>query len=341
MKKFSYDELGMMATALSHLLHAGVGTADAFYLLAEDESAAARKELLKAMAKQADDGLSMANCFQKAGVFPGYLCTLVAVGERVGKTEQTLARLGKYYADMARLKRQLRSALLYPAVLMIVLMAVLFVLLIWVLPVFDGVYARLGSGLTGAAGKLLVLGKVLQGALPWILGVFLLVLLLAVLPFSRKGIKALWNQMFGDTGVQKAVNNGRFVQALSLGITSGMTAKEAAEMASNMAFSPAFQKRCRQCCSHLEEGTTLARALLQADLLLPAQSRLLEAGTRSGQGEKALSDIADRLLEHSEEKVAGMAEKAEPAVVILACILIGLILLSTMLPLMNIMNTIG
>ena len=86
---------------------------------------------------------------------------------------------------------------------------------------------------------------------------------------------------------------------------------------------------------------SLTAALRQAQLLPPAEARLLDAGIRSGQGEKALENIADRLLERSEDQVAGLAGKIEPAVVIFSCLLIGLVLLSVMLPLMNIMNTIG
>ena len=340
---FGSDNLSTLCLSLAHLLHAGIGSADALLLLYEDETDAACKAVLREMAKNADSGMSLAACFQAAGVFPHYLCTLLQVGEDVGKSEQTLHRLGNYYQSMARLQRQLRSALMYPAVLLGVLLAVLVVLLVWVLPVFDGVYAQLGGGLTGIAGWLLRLGQGLGKALPWICGALILTAALLAIAPVRKGILKLWKKHWGDRGVWNAVNTARFVQALSLGITSGMTEPEAVRMASTMAQAdvPAFEARCAQCKDALEQGRTLTAALRQSSLLPPAQARLLDAGVRSGQGQQALENISDRLLERSEDRVAGLAEKIEPAVVIFACILIGLVLLSVMLPLMNIMNTIG
>lgn len=340
---FESENLSTLCLSLAHLFHAGIGSADALFLLYEDEADTACKAVLREMAKNADSGMSLAACFQAAGVFPHYLCTLLQVGERVGKTEQTLQRLGVYYQSMARLQRQLRSALMYPAVLLGVLVCVLVVLLVWVLPVFDGVYAQLGGGLTGIAGWLLHLGQGLGKALPWICGALILTAVLFAVAPIRKAILKLWKKRWGDRGIWGAVNTARFIQALSLGITSGMTETEAVQMASSMAQTnvPAFAARCTQCKDALEQGKPLTAALRDAALLPPAEARLLDAGVRSGQGQQALENISDRLLERSEDRVSGLAEKIEPAVVIFACILIGLVLLSVMLPLMNIMNTIG
>jgi len=339
---YNYEKLSMLTMSLAHLLHAGVAVADALYLLSEDGEETER-EILRQMAKNADSGMSLASCFDAAGVFPGYLCTLLAVGETVGKTEQTLKSLAKYYDGQARLKRQLRSALLYPVVLLIVLLCVLVVLLVWVLPVFDSVYAQLGGSLTGIAGGLLVLGRYIGRCLPWIGAFLALGCVMVAVPVFRKSAITLWKKLRGDRGVWKWVNNARFIQALALGAVSGMTQPEAVQMASGMANGeiPQFQKRCKSCENIMEQEENLADALEKSGFLTIAEGRLLGAGIRSGQGEIALTQLADRLLEQSEEKVARLAEKAEPAAVIISCSLIGLVLVSVMLPLLNIMNTIA
>lgn len=344
MKKFTpkHDDLSILTSALAHLLHAGTGTADALFLLSEDAPHTPLGQLLGDMAKNADSGSSLAQCFELAGVFPPYLCALLRVGERVGTTEQTLTGLSRYYYNMARLQRQLRSALAYPAVLLGVLLAVLAVLLIWVMPVFDSVYQQLGSGLTGISAGLLKAGVFLRGALPWMLTVIVLLTLLFVLPTVRKTLKNGFLRLWGDRGGWKNVNNARFVQALSLGITSGMLAEEACQMAASVAKNiPSFLQRCDRCQMLLQQGQSLAAALKQCQILSAGECRLLEAGSRSGKTETALSELSERKLAHSEEQVAALAEKIEPAVVVVACALIGLVLLSVMLPLTNIMNSIG
>ena len=84
-----------------------------------------------------------------------------------------------------------------------------------------------------------------------------------------------------------------------------------------------------------------AQALRQSNFLSPADCRLLEAGTRSGRSEAVLESIADDLANKSQERLYSLMSKIEPIMVVIACTLIGIVLLSVMLPLMHIMTSIG
>lgn len=342
-RSLTMEETGSLCMALAHLIHAGIGTADALFLLAEDESDPVLHAMLQAMAQRADDGMGLAAVFHEAGCFPAYACTLVQVGERVGKTEQTLTALARYYEGRARMTRQLRSALLYPALLLLVLLAVVAILLIWVLPVFNEVYAQLGSSLTGFAGWLLNLGSVLRTALPYLCLVLALLLGAGAVPRLRSHAVQMWRSRRSDKGILRRINAARFIQALSLALSSGMTTQEAVTLASTLAKTeaPTFYNRCLSCLACIDAGASLAQSLRQAELLEAAQCRLLEAGTRSGSGEAVLHQIAERVLQDSEDALARMAGRLEPALVAIACVLIGSILLSVMLPLMHIMTAIG
>ncbi|MBQ8899929.1 MAG: type II secretion system F family protein, partial [Akkermansia sp.] len=83
-----------------------------------------RRALLEQLSTAADDGAPLHQIFRESGVFPHYVCALVEVGERVGRTEETLRSLGNYYDARVRLLRQLKSSLLYPAVLLAVMLVV-------------------------------------------------------------------------------------------------------------------------------------------------------------------------------------------------------------------------
>lgn len=343
MKQFTLknEEVASVTSALSHFLHAGIGVADALVLLQEDEKNTDFRRILGEMAKQADEGKPLAAAFRHAGCFPDYVCTLLEVGERVGRPEETLASLSKYYQGRALLQRQLRRTLLYPVMLLAVLLAVTAVLLIFVLPVFNDVYAQLGGSLTGVAGWLLALGQGLKFVLPGILLLGVILAVAVMIPPVHKRAKALVLRMLGDRGVMKEINTARFVQALTLALESGMTSSDAVQQAASLSQTPGFQKRCRQCMQAVDRGDSLSHALLESGLLERAQSRLLEAGERSGRTDIVLSELTDRLLRDSEDALEQAAGKAEPAVVAVACVLIGAVLLSVMLPLMNIMTAMG
>ena len=85
----------------------------------------------------------------------------------------------------------------------------------------------------------------------------------------------------------------------------------------------------------------LAKALENADLLPKAECRLLAAGLRSGVGDAAMEQITARMSERSEAAIHEKVSRVEPTLVIIASLLVGMILLSVMLPLMNIMSAIG
>ncbi len=342
-RRLTNEEIGTLCKALAHLTHAGIGTADALFLLAEDEQDAVCKQVLSQMAQLADDGASLSAAFRRCGCFPGYVCTLLEVAGRVGKTEAALTALASYYENRAQMNHRLRAGLLYPAVLLAVLLAVILILLIWVLPIFNDVYAQLGSRLTGIAGGLLTLGTVLRRSLPFICVILAAVGIICCIRPARRRLQSLWQRHFGDRGAFQAINSARFVQALFLALSSGMTAQEAAIMAASLSqdAAPGFRSRCSSCLSALDDGASLSQALLTGGFLSASDRRLLDAGSRSGSSDAVLSEIAQRMGTQSEEQLEHTVGKIEPALVTIACVLIGVVLLSVMLPLVNIMAAIG
>ena len=101
------------------------------------------------------------------------------------------------------------------------------------------------------------------------------------------------------------------------------------------------KKRCESCQKRLESGESLGDALKKSGLLPARQSRLLELGQRSGAGDASMEKIARDLSEEGEAALDALVSRVEPALVLVCSVLVGLILLSVMLPLMHIMSVIG
>ena len=340
-RMISSEEIASLCLELSLLLHAGVGTGDALSLLAEEGDS---KGMLSAMAEQVDSGETLSTALRESGRFPVYVCGLVEVGERTGRTEEALAALSSYYEDRVRLARRVRSALLYPAVMLALMLVVIGVLLVKVLPIFDDVYASLGGRLTGVAGGLLNIGQWIEGAMP-VLFTVLAVVILAVLAFAaapplRGRLVSLWQAGHGDKGVSRKLNNARLAQALAMGMASGLPVDEAVAMSSALMEGRA-KERCESCQKRLEDGAGLGEALKESGLLPPRQIRLLELGQRSGAGDASMEKIARDLTEEGEAALDALVGRVEPALVLVCSVLVGLILLSVMLPLMHIMSAIG
>ena len=279
-KTITNGELSGLAMELSMLLHAGTGVGDALSMLSQEDG---YQDLLAGMARRADEGAPLSQCLREGGRIPAYVCGLVEVGEETGRTEEALSALSRYYERRARLDRQVRGALLYPAVMLVLMLLVIAVLLVRVLPIFDDVYASLGGRLTGVAGGLLALGRGLDAAMP----VLWVVLAVAVGFFAafagvesfRGEVLAAWRRWRGDKGVSRRMNNARLAQAMAMGMASGLPLDEAVALSAGLLEAGA-KERCLACQKQLEEGQSLSTALRT---LLPAnQCRLLELGQRSG-----------------------------------------------------------
>ena len=345
-RNLTHDQISRLCLELSLLFHAGVDAGGALALLAEEEPDAYLRARLTGMAGQLDEGSSLAAALRGSGCFPDYVCGLVQVGEQTGRTEEALSSLARYYEDRARLDRRLRASLLYPAVLLFILLAVIVVLLTQVLPVFNDVYAQLGGRLTGVAGGLLSLGRLLDEAMPVLcallaLAVALMCAFAGSLRF-RTWALGLWRRRRGDRGLSRKLNTARFAQALAMGMGSGLPLEEALSLsASLLSDLPSAQARCLDCRSRLDQGVPLAKAMAETGLLPRADCRLLELGMRSGGGDGVMLQIAGRLSEEGDCALEARMGQIEPTMVVASSVLVGLILLSVMLPLMHIMTAIG
>ena len=341
----SLPELAQICRGFSLLLHSGIGAADAAFLLAQ-EATPPMDSLLQSLGEDLDRGSPLWEALKKTGTFPDYLLAMVRIGEETGHLEESLNSLGTYYEERCRRNRQIRSAVAYPAMLMGLMLLVIGVLLVKVLPIFDRVYASLGTRLTGPAAALLYTGQMLDVALPVLFIILLAAAAIAgylsVSPALRKTLVSAWIKRYGDRGLGRKFSNARLARALAMGLSSGLPVETAMALAQNLLQdNPGAARRCHQCRRDMEHGTDPVTALETAQLLPPAQCRLLQIGIRSGSADRVMAQIADAMEEEAQETLEKRIACLEPAMVLICSLLVGLILLSVMLPLADILTVLG
>ncbi len=344
--KLSNARLSELFGQIALLTHAGISRGDGLTLLAEDEKDADMKERLVSMANASDNGESLSSAMENAECFPSHAIKLLRVGESVGREEETLSSLASYYEKRDRTERYLHNVLTYPVMLLMLMTVVIVILLTRILPIFDRVYASLGGSISGIGGMLLSVGEFLNGIMPLLCVIFVIAVLVFILIAVSDRVKGffsrIWVSLFGDKGVSRKMADASFAQALSMALGSGMPIEDAISLSGELLSDrPKAKERIRRCLSLLSEGEELASALGRADLLPPSSCRLLALGLRAGNGDTTMEDIARRLSEDAEEALEAKLAKIEPAIVTVTSLLVGVILLSVMIPLMNIMSTLG
>ncbi len=348
MKKrmLSNEYISSFCLELSLLLHAGIGTEDGLYLLMEDESVRSNKKMLSQMAEKISEGRPFSAALRESGRFPKYVSDMIETGEKSGRLEQSFQALSDYYDRQMQLSNQIRSALLYPSILMVLMLVIIVVLLVKVLPIFNQVYEQLGGGMNETARILLRVGNILGGAMPILCVLLGVVVVLAVLLSSssviRGGIIHFYKRFFGDHGITRQMGEARFASAMAMGMMSGLNTEDAFRTA--MMFHdtvPKAKRRYKRCLEMLEQGEPLAESFKKQRVLDAMYCRILDLGAKSGTSDTAMGEIARRMDDGVQIAIERKVGRIEPTIVIITSVLVGVILIAVMLPLINIMSSIG
>lgn len=345
-RRLSNEYVSSFCLEMSLLMHAGIGTEDGLYLLMEDETDKGNQQMLREMADMVADGHPFSAAIRESRRFPKYVSDMIETGEQSGRQEQSFQSLSDYYDRQNQLANQVRSALLYPSILLVLMLVILVVLLVKVLPVFNQVYEQLGGTLGGTAKMLLTVGQVLGRCMP-VLCVVLGVIVIAgaVLIGNstlRTTVVSAYKKVFGDFGITRQLGEAQFAAAMSMGMLSGLNTEEAFRTA--MLFQNSTKKtkkRYEKCLEMLEMGEPLAECFKQNRILDAVYCRILELGAKSGTSDTAMEEIARRMDDNVQMAIERKVGRIEPTIVIITSVLVGVVLVAVMLPLINIMSSIG
>lgn len=348
MKKEMISNLGVSALceSMMMMLQAGIQTDEAISLLLEDNRGSG--VLAKAL-RQADglvaSGETVSQAFRETGVFPDYMIRMIAMGERSGQMEKVFGHLAEYYAQQDTMSQQLWSVVRYPAVMLVVILAVLAVMLTKVLPVFSGVYESLTGSLFSSAYRYI---EVAYGFCWAALGVMLVLAVLLI------GGQLLWHTGKGRKLMQKLLEKlpctkrlmgslglYRFMVSLQLLMAAGETQDLAVEESTKLVQCGIVEEKLRQCEKRMLEGEGIAQAAYHVELLEPVYGRMLLAGAKSGNLSEVLGRLAALLREDVLHRVEILVSVLNPVLSGVMMLTVGAALVSVMLPLIGMMSSIG
>lgn len=343
--QLSADELSLFFMQLSLMLKAGILLVDSVAMLAQDSSSSREQEILNRIHQVLEEGRPLYEALNRAGCFPEHALRMVQVGEETGRLEQVMTALYQHYRQEHELRQSLRQAVAYPAWLAVIIGVVTFVLVTQVLPVFQQVLGQLGSSLTPWAASLMNFGVFSkQGAI--ILAAILLALALYLFvstrsPQGQERLRRLIDKLFFRGALGLSVARENFASTMALSLASGLTLGQGLEKARLLLSYDKLSKNIEICGNLVEQGRTFSQAAEEARVFGGLESGLLAAGFKAGSADTVMSELARRYHTQTEDILSGMMAKVEPILVILLVLVVGMLLLSVMLPLLAMMNAIG
>ena len=337
--------LSVFCMELSMLLDAGVTPADGILMLLDDESSDDGKKVLRSILDALDDGEMFSEALRKGGFFPSYMVSMVEIGEKTGHMASTLKALSAYYDRQERLELSIKNATLYPSILLLMMVAVVLILITQVLPIFNETFNKMGIRMSPLASGFMRFGMWLNDASGIIMIVLAALIVIAMVIFLSPSIRGRilksLRRHWGHYGIFGDMADAHFIYGLSLTLASGLDTEDAVNMAAAIAgTSKKVEEKRKKCTELLRSGNTLSESLYQAGIISARDNRMLSLGARSGMSDVAMAEIAGRNERNLQDKIDRSVAKLEPTLVIISSVLIGVILLSVMLPLMNIMTSV-
>ena len=335
------QELFHFCQQFSILIKAGISVIEALDLLSEESRQKETKELLEKIQNALQVSGSLAAALKETGRFPDFMTAYIKTGEETGCLDEVMASLAEHYEQESSIREQLRSAVTYPLIMLGMMGAVMILLLAKVLPVFQQVFHQMGLEMNNFSTGLLKIGRFFSGYTFLIPLAVIIVLIFAGLCFLYfgKGItpgKILQKLPF-LRNILISLDYSRISQGICLGLRSGLDPSSSLQLALGMISQPAVISRAEDALKLLSQGELFEDALTRSGLYQGMEARLLRIGFHAGSAEEVMKKLSLKYQEDSAEKIANAISIAEPTIVIVLSLLVGLVLLSVMMPLLGIL----
>ncbi|WP_034446473.1 type II secretion system F family protein [Butyrivibrio sp. AE2032] len=343
--KLTSNEISTFCRQMSLLLKAGIAPADGIELLSQDTKDASAQKLFESINQVLRSGEKFHVALEMSEAFPDYLIHMVSIGEESGNIDTVMESLADYYDREENIESSIKSAVSYPLIMVFMMLIVVMVLITKVLPIFNQVFAQLGTSLSGFAQSLLNLGNTLN-KYSIVLIVILVLIAAAFIYFSstpsgKANFKKLMRKFGPTKKLLRDIEIERFASGMVLTLTSGMDTYEGLALVKKLADSDEMKEKIETCRNMLLDGDSFPEALEKTDIFTSFYSQMISVGFKSGSMDQAMQQVSERIEKDTEKKIYSLISVLEPTLVIILSVIVGMILLSVILPLMGIMTTIG
>jgi type IV pilus assembly protein PilC len=341
-KQLSNQELFHFFDTFGLILHSGISASEGLSLLLEEETDAHGKQLLKTLSEGMAESGHLHESMQTSGSFPDFAISYVRVGEETGTLDEVMKSLAEHYEQEIALSSQIRSAVAYPLLMLGILGAVILILLIKVLPVFSQVFRQMGMEMSGISAALLHTGETISRySIVFLVILALLIGVIVFITFTPKGRTLFQNCLLHLPRLKEipaAIDYSRLTQSMALALKSGLGPEYSLSAARLLVGTPQVTASLEKAISELSQGAMFSDALVQSGLFQGVDAQMIRIGFTTGYMDDVMKNLTRRYQEAAAEKIDKAVSVIEPAIVIVMSLLVGLVLLSVMMPLLGILS---
>lgn len=340
--KLNNRELFQFCEQFSIILRSGMSAIEGLAILNDDSQTERGKEILTFLYKDMEESGSLAHAMEQSGAFPASAAAYVRTGEETGCLDEVMKGLSAFYAKEIQITDQIQNAVAYPLVMLGMMTAVIVILLVKVLPVFRQVFRQLGLEMSGISGALLGIGETLShystAFLVLLAAMIGFILFLVLHPKGQELIRKIVCRFPGMKEIPVNLDYSRLCQCISLGIRSGLSPELCVELAGAVVSRTEIREKLASIQNQLAEGYGFTEAITESGLFKAMELRLISLGFQAGASDEVMEKLAEQYEEKSTDSVSHIVSILEPTIVIVLSILVGLVLLSVMMPLLGLLS---
>ncbi len=344
-KEISNLDLSAFCGQMAMILNAGITMVEGLHIMKEEASGRMGKELLAEMIDNLEKGYTFNETLDRMGIFPHYMVNMVKIGEKAGKLDTVFAALARYYKKEDDVQNAVRQSVLYPAVMTVMMLVVVGFLLIKVIPIFDSVFAQLGSELTGFAKSVIVLGNTMNAYSLWIFIGLVVIVALVIFVMRTSSGKAAFSKFKENSRITRGITDkiavARFSNGMALMLASGLDTTQSLEMIEGLIENKRMKDKVKKCILDMEDGKGFEKAMVENEIYSGLYARMLLVGFKTGSVDGVMEEISERYEEEVDQKLTNIIGIIEPTLVAVLSVIVGAILLSVMFPLISIMSALG
>jgi type IV pilus assembly protein PilC len=346
MKRVKASELAVFSRQLSTMISSGMSILRALYVLEEQTESKFLKETIVAVRKDVEAGLSLSAAMERhPKVFSPLFVAMTQAGETGGVLEDALMRVADQLQKDAALRRQIKSAMIYPTLVIIFAVGVMMALVAFLVPVFEGVFKQFGGELPKLTQVSVLMSHIVTKYW-WAMFISVAVTLTVFIKWK----KTTWGRRQWDHfrlhvpmkigSIVQQVAVARWSRTLASLTAAGVPLLQALEITGKTGGNVAVEESMDGVIASVKRGGTIAAPLAQAPIFPAMVTHMVGVGEETGALDAMLDRVAEFYEEQVESSVKSLTSILEPIMIIVIGGIVGFIVISMYLPLFEVYNRI-
>ena len=346
-RRITQEDITVFTRQLATMMKAGLPLMQAFEIVARGHSNPSMTEMLMQVRSDVEQGSALGKSFSKyPKYFDRFYCNLVSAGESGGVLESLLDKLAVYKEKTQAIKKKVKTALTYPIAIIVVAIALIFIMMMFVLPAFKEVYANMGAELPRLTQLVMNLSDLFVDY-GWIMIILLIVSAFGLYklheksPTFQKRIDALILRLpvFG-TIVRKATI-ARWARTTSTLFAAGVPLVEVLDSVAGASGNILYEEATQDIRAKVTQGLSLTSSMQSTDMFPNMVIQMAAIGEESGSLDDMLNKAAEFYEDEVDNSVSRLSALMEPIIMVILGSLIGILLIAMYLPLFNLGNVVG